>query len=632
MVLSTLQNSTTSSTHILPETIPPQHRRSPLAPSKRENPSASKVPPSAHSSSLSLPLIEPPTSPTRALSPIVGGAAVAMKRLLMRRGRPMPGINSVAPTSTTITEDDRLTNLNESLERTRLSPSVQAFFMVSGHGTDLGSAVQDLDVFESPCQSPAYTISSLDGCQGSFQSPSIASQDNSPLSTPTGTLTGTRVGRSVSTANICRRSFEQPRADSLLELYIENQGLSGQNFKRRSTPVDCKAQPQMVMDEISTILNPALYTPNPCSLTSDGQNLSSVETANEDKELQKLENHSSLSPLDKDKPSQTPIPSPAMSRPIGSSNVNRKPIEASKDGQQSQSKTKPRSCATRQARPSQQEQNKLYENSVAFLAMYHTGSFAVEKIDQRKPKPKKESRRLSTGIERKEMSQKFSRRQSESCILTKVVRHVREGSRDVAMEANMGHTNPEVDSLIGQRSSTSSRSDGTVVISCRASPTQFYDAQNTRSALRLFLIKDGPEFDDLIEFGFPAETFLEDVSHEEEKADQNASELNDFDEDPVSNPPSQQQERRFMTLRVTLTPWHARADESALYGSMRKSIGSQEIMPDAEMLDTQPQGTLLSPSLLIDEGTKHLLRYTEQQLPLILKQSINHADTALPLK
>lgn len=99
-----------------------------------------------------------------------------------------------------------------------------------------------------------------------------------------------------------------------------------------------------------------------------------------------------------------------------------------------------------------------------------------------------------------------------------------------------------------------------MLVSSSALPTQFYDAPKTRSVLRTYLTSSGFEFDEMIEYGFPSEAFMSD---------------DDDDDDPrTEDPLSSQQKRaaelapscRFLTLRITLTPWHARANESTLYG------------------------------------------------------------------
>ncbi|KAF9196433.1 hypothetical protein BGZ50_000434 [Haplosporangium sp. Z 11] len=74
-----------------------------------------------------------------------------------------------------------------------------------------------------------------------------------------------------------------------------------------------------------------------------------------------------------------------------------------------------------------------------------------------------------------------------------------------------------------------------------SSPTQYYDDPDTRSLLQTYLTSRGREFDEMIEFGFPAGVLLE-------------------EKEGIAS------DCRFLTLRLTLTPWHARADESKLYG------------------------------------------------------------------
>ncbi|KAG0369485.1 hypothetical protein BGZ54_009772, partial [Gamsiella multidivaricata] len=81
-----------------------------------------------------------------------------------------------------------------------------------------------------------------------------------------------------------------------------------------------------------------------------------------------------------------------------------------------------------------------------------------------------------------------------------------------------------------------------MLISSISSPTRYYDCPRTRQAVRTYLTAGEREFDDMIEFGFPSSEVIEDKE-------------------------GKSKDYRFLTLRLTLTPWHARADETMLYGS-----------------------------------------------------------------
>ncbi|KAG0204288.1 hypothetical protein BGX33_008586, partial [Mortierella sp. NVP41] len=82
-----------------------------------------------------------------------------------------------------------------------------------------------------------------------------------------------------------------------------------------------------------------------------------------------------------------------------------------------------------------------------------------------------------------------------------------------------------------------------------ASPTRFYDCPGSRKLVRTYMTSKGREFDEMIEFGFPLTSIADDS--------------NNKDRSSISST----KDCRFLTLRLTLTPWHARADEAKLYGS-----------------------------------------------------------------
>ncbi|KAG0283631.1 hypothetical protein BGZ96_011970 [Linnemannia gamsii] len=78
-----------------------------------------------------------------------------------------------------------------------------------------------------------------------------------------------------------------------------------------------------------------------------------------------------------------------------------------------------------------------------------------------------------------------------------------------------------------------------------SSPTRYYDCPRSRKLVRTYLTSKGCEFDEMIEFGFPLTSVVDDNR---------------------SSSSSSSRDCRFLTLRLTLTPWHARADEAKLYG------------------------------------------------------------------
>ncbi|KAG0253541.1 hypothetical protein DFQ27_007352 [Actinomortierella ambigua] len=82
-----------------------------------------------------------------------------------------------------------------------------------------------------------------------------------------------------------------------------------------------------------------------------------------------------------------------------------------------------------------------------------------------------------------------------------------------------------------------------LLISSHSSPTQFYDLPEARAKVRRFLTSLGG-FEEVLEYGFPSDVAVEDTTDD-----------------------SGGLGCRYLTLRLTLTPWHARADETELYGA-----------------------------------------------------------------
>ncbi|KAG0026020.1 hypothetical protein BGZ81_006680 [Podila clonocystis] len=103
--------------------------------------------------------------------------------------------------------------------------------------------------------------------------------------------------------------------------------------------------------------------------------------------------------------------------------------------------------------------------------------------------------------------------------------------------------------------------DGAILlVSTRPTPTQFYGALNTRKALRTLVTNNEQEFENMLERGFlwsPVSELLDPNNPD----DGDVQDDKDYDFMLPSVPP-----QYFMTLRITLTPWHARADESEIYG------------------------------------------------------------------
>ncbi|KAG0331392.1 hypothetical protein BG004_001685 [Podila humilis] len=108
-------------------------------------------------------------------------------------------------------------------------------------------------------------------------------------------------------------------------------------------------------------------------------------------------------------------------------------------------------------------------------------------------------------------------------------------------------------------------------------PTQYYRAPKTRKALRCLVTDNEYVFCQMLEHGFLWSTASDLVEHlfDDHSYDDDGEEDED-EEDFVENPEqsfSLLSLQYFMTLRITLTPWHARADEAEIYGSLQSKLG-----------------------------------------------------------
>ncbi|KAG0067902.1 hypothetical protein BGZ89_005532 [Linnemannia elongata] len=215
-------------------------------------------------------------------------------------------------------------------------------------------------------------------------------------------------------------------------------------------------------------------------------------------------------------------------------------------------------AAEKEHRQKQQKVKQLQQNSIEFLSVEHARSRPRDGLLDSNPPARSLSKNL--------------RRRSDSTLISSGVRSNVAASRScVALNTSraLEDLEKEIDALKA-KSTDNCRQRGLkplprreakiMLVSSSALPTQFYDSIKTRSVLRTYLTSTGFEFDEMIEYGFPSEAFMND---------------DDGDFDPRSEDPSSSQQMaaaelapscRFLTLRITLTPWHARADESTLYG------------------------------------------------------------------
>ncbi|KAG0338835.1 hypothetical protein BG004_007057 [Podila humilis] len=155
----------------------------------------------------------------------------------------------------------------------------------------------------------------------------------------------------------------------------------------------------------------------------------------------------------------------------------------------------------------------FYQSSVDFLNAHHSRNHTAEGWSNRN------KRRTSA----------LSRRQSESCLLNMISEQ-----RESLDEHSCGAWH--------RQSGIGPSSESLLMPSLSSSPTQYYDSPQTRNLVRFYLANNEYHFDEMLESGFPSRS------------------LRGANDDGLLD------DSWYMTLRLTLTPWHARAEESTLYG------------------------------------------------------------------
>ncbi|KAF9164524.1 hypothetical protein BGX21_001703 [Mortierella sp. AD011] len=199
----------------------------------------------------------------------------------------------------------------------------------------------------------------------------------------------------------------------------------------------------------------------------------------------------------------------------------------------------------------------FYKSSIEFLKTHHSRSNTADDWARRNKR--------KTSIPR--------RRQSESSLLEETL-EANDNNEDTSCGDNVidpekqDDSNPfgpgscwkDLDSLstdhnLDEEFRSLLSSVDIMLVPCISSPTRYYDCLKSRKVVRTYLTSGKSEFDEMIEFGFPASAVIEDKE-------------------------GKVKDCRFMTLRLTLTPWHARADESKLYGTgdSEKSIPLKEMV------------------------------------------------------
>ncbi|KAF9435207.1 hypothetical protein BGZ76_006703 [Entomortierella beljakovae] len=238
----------------------------------------------------------------------------------------------------------------------------------------------------------------------------------------------------------------------------------------------------------------------------------------------------------------------------------------------------------------------FYNKSLEFLKMHHSRSNTADDWANRNKR--------KTSIPR--------RRQSESSLLTKIAEANNESTANISdnedndiIPLKQDDLNPfgpgscwkdidyscseEYDLDEEYRSLLSSVD--IMLVPCISSPTRFYSCPKSRKVVQTYLTSGEREFDEMLEHGFPASSVIEDKN-------------------------GKVKDCRFMTLRLTLTPWHARANESKLYGSG----DAEKSAPPKGMVNkflSKTTARMSSPSLL-PEGKLPNLRGRKSPAPEII--------------
>lgn len=184
---------------------------------------------------------------------------------------------------------------------------------------------------------------------------------------------------------------------------------------------------------------------------------------------------------------------------------------------------------------SRRQKSSIYQASMEFLASYHGPAHTGQGEFSARYLKKEKGKRPDWSIER-----------SIPDLSPKTDKSGR--SRFVSVASNSATT------LLLQ-----TEDEGILLVSTRPTPTQFYGALKTRKALQTLVTDNEQEFQNMLERGFlwsPVSELLDPYSQDDDD-----DPLEDQDLMLPSVPP-----QYFMTLRITLTPWHARADESEIYG------------------------------------------------------------------
>ncbi|KAF9352387.1 hypothetical protein BGX26_009791 [Mortierella sp. AD094] len=200
----------------------------------------------------------------------------------------------------------------------------------------------------------------------------------------------------------------------------------------------------------------------------------------------------------------------------------------------------------------------FYKRSVEFLKAHHSRSNTADDWANRNKR--------KTSIPR--------RRQSESSLLSKILEANNNnegtgGDDNVTISERQDDSNPfgpgscwkdidpscSADYDLDEEYRSLLSSVDIMLVPCISSPTRYYDCPKSRKVVRTYMTSGEREFDEMIEFGFPASAVIDDKD-------------------------GKVKDCRFMTLRLTLTPWHARADESKLYGpgDSEKSVPLKEMV------------------------------------------------------
>ncbi|KAF9922019.1 hypothetical protein FBU30_007904 [Linnemannia zychae] len=534
-----------------------------------------------------------PTSPRLPQSPITSAAGVMKKLLRRRRGHTSdetglgivgPANSSNAPQGNVSYDSGTIVGLPGSLG------TVHSFVIVGGQGAvAAGTTVYDLEP-HSPVSPTMANIISPPSSVSSFSSVSFSpttrasSGSMGPLVGTTGMISprSPTFPQSMITRFSAGRDHQQqhqnrPHSQMYQQTHMHNQQQSipagyGTSPSLSSTtnspiPIPVRGRSRQTSIPNTNMANPTVSTSSVSVIGPPVQAQSLSLTA---AHLHRRQDRRSLSADGLRSEREQSSLSPSIHPIASDQGETPSQLNASDDQQQKQLSASLQSSLSSERHGQFQGDVEFFKNSVEFLQTHHSRHNTADDWANRN----------------KRKGQQPVRRQSESCLLdkasenhdghndkvelsssapgkTKVDEWKTEKPKAFELDSHWRDIDPACQSMMdydhdhladdGDRSLLSSVD--ILLMPIISSPTRYYDCPRSRKLVKTYLTSKGREFDEMIEFGFPLSTVVDD----------NKS---------FSSSSSSSKDYRFLTLRLTLTPWHARADESKLYGSDDASMAN----------------------------------------------------------